>query len=95
MVLGVDGGPCVPESTPKFYATCEFKFKDIADVAPLCGTKIESLENDVQWRIYLEEKFENFHQIEPQFNRGNTNFYGKFFEFPTKSVHPCILPTIR
>ena len=32
MVLGVDGGPCVPESTPKFYATCEFKFKDIADV---------------------------------------------------------------
>ena len=59
VVLGVDGGPCAPESTPKFYATCEFKFKDIADVAPLCGTKIESLENDMQWRIDLKEKFDS------------------------------------
>ena len=69
MVLGVDGGPCAPESTTKFDATCEYyKFKDIADVAPLCGTKIESLENDVQWRIDLRKNSKKFHQIEIQLN---------------------------
>ena len=84
VVLDVDGGPCVPESTPKVYATCEFKFKDIADVAPLCGTEIESLENDVQWRIDLEEKFEKYpsNRTTTQFNRGTTNFHANFSNFP-------------
>ena len=64
VVLGVDGGPCAPEST-EFYATCKFRFKDIADVAPLCGTKIESLENDV-------------HAVENTFRGKNRKFPSKW-----------------
>ena len=92
VVLGVDGDPCAPESTPKFYATCEFKSKDIADVAPLCGTgKRRAVENRFRGKIRKNSIKLNHNSIEPQFNRGNTNFHGKFFEFPTKSVHPCII----